>query len=108
MNDSKLKPYADLKYKARTYTDENGKEKGVWVTVGTLFCTPHGSHMSVKLDTVPVGEFNGWLSVFEREDKKQEFTNKDHANTHEFNKRQTSDNIPEDVPENIDLSQIPF
>lgn len=67
MADSKLQPHADLKYKARTYTDKDGKEKGVWIQVGTLFSTPHGSHMSIKLDTVPVGEWNGWLSVFPRE-----------------------------------------
>lgn len=67
MAESKLQPYADLKYKSRTYIDKDGKEKGVWVQIGTLFSTPHGSHMSIKLDTVPVGEWNGWLSVFPRE-----------------------------------------
>lgn len=65
---SKLKPYADLKYKARTYKDENGKEKGVWVQVGTLFSSPHGSNLTIKLDTIPVGEWNGWLSVYKREE----------------------------------------
>lgn len=68
MADSKLKPHADLKYKARTYTDADGKEKGVWVTVGTLFSSPHGSHMAIKMDTMPVGEWNGWISVYPRED----------------------------------------
>lgn len=69
---SSLKPYADLKYKARTYTDKDGKEKGVWVQVGTLFATPHGSNMTIKLDTVPVGEWSGYLSVFKREDFEQQ------------------------------------
>ena len=68
MNEKKLKPYADLKYKARTYKDKDGKEKGVWVQLGTLFSSPHGSNMTIKLDTVPVGEFNGWISVFKREE----------------------------------------
>lgn len=67
MADNKLAPYADLKYKVRTYTDENGKEKGVWATVGTLFSTPHGSNLTIKVDSMPVGEWNGWLSVFPRE-----------------------------------------
>ena len=66
---SKLKPYADIKYKARTYTDENGKEKGVWVTVGTLFSSPHGSNMTIKMDSMPVGEWNGWLQVYKREEQ---------------------------------------
>lgn len=65
---SNLKPYADLKYKARIYKDENGKEKGVWVTIGTLFSSPHGSNMAIKLDTMPVGGWNGWLSVYKKED----------------------------------------
>lgn len=67
MSDNKLKPYADLKYKARTYTDSEGKEKSVWVQIGTLFSSPHGSNMTIKLDTVPVGEWTGWVSVFKRE-----------------------------------------
>lgn len=94
MND-KLKPYADLKYKARTYIDKDGKEKGVWITVGTLFSTPHGSHMSIKMDTVPVGEWNGWLSVYKREDAEEV--------------KPKQDNLPDDdIPEKIDLSEIPF
>ena len=72
MSNSKLKPYADIKFKVRTYTDENGKEKGVWSTIGTLFASPHGSNMTIKLETVPVGEFNGWLAVFKREDATQD------------------------------------
>lgn len=72
MSDSKLKPTADLKYKARTYIDKDGKEKGVWVQLGTLFSSPHGSNMTIKLDTVPVGEFNGWISVFKKEPKEED------------------------------------
>lgn len=68
MSDSKLKPYADLKYKARTYIDKEGNEKGVWVQLGTLFSSPHGSNMTIKLDVVPVGEWNGWVSIFKREE----------------------------------------
>lgn len=70
MSDSKLKPIADIKFKAREYQDkETGKMKGVWLTVGTLFSTPHGSNMSIKLDCVPTGnEWNGWLAVYKRED----------------------------------------
>lgn len=69
MNDSKLKPVADIKFKVRTYTDkETGKEKGVWLTVGTLFSSPHGSNMTIKLDTIPVADWNGWLAVYKREE----------------------------------------
>jgi len=105
MND-KLLPYADLKYKARTYKDkETGKEKGVWVTVGTLFSTPHGSHMSVKLDTVPVGEFNGWLSVYKREESSQQPITQNEVLEKSGDFVPTHDDI-DDKP--IDLSSIPF
>lgn len=92
MNDSKLTPYADLKYKVRTYTDKDGKEKGVWQTVGTLFSTPHGSRMSIKLDSVPVGDWNGWLSVYKREEENK------------------PDTLPtdEELEKPVDLSEIPF
>lgn len=63
-----LKPYADLKVKVREYTDKEGAVKGVYVTVGTLFSSPHQSHMTIKLDTIPVGEWNGWISAYKRED----------------------------------------
>lgn len=73
MSDKKLLPYADIKYKVRTYTDENGKEKGVWAKIGTLFSTPHGSNMTIRIESIPVGnEWNGWLAVYKREDATQQ------------------------------------
>jgi hypothetical protein len=70
MSDSKLKPYANIKAKVREYEDkETGKMKGVYVDVGTMFASPHLSNITIKLDTVPIGNnWNGWLSVFKRED----------------------------------------
>lgn len=69
---SALKPYGDIKYKARTYTDKDGKEKGVWIKVGTLFATPHLNNITIKMDSMPVGEWNGWLSIYKNEDFKVE------------------------------------
>lgn len=93
MNDSKLKPVADLKFKVRTYTDENGKEKGVWLTVGTLFSSPHGSHQAIKMDTIPAGEWNGWLSVYPREE--QENQDRPLKQKEVFDKaKESEDNIP--------------
>lgn len=68
MADTKLKPYADLKVKIREYTDKDGKTKGVYMQIGTLFSSPHGSHMAIKMDSIPVGEWNGWVSVYKRDD----------------------------------------
>lgn len=104
MSNDKLQPYADLKYKSRTYTDKDGNEKGVWVTLGTLFSTPHGSHQTIKLDTVPVGEFNGWISVFPREEPKDK-----NEQTHEFNKKITQDVAQDEVTdEPLNFNSIPF
>lgn len=67
-NKSGLRPYAKLMYKSRTYKDKDGKEKGVWLQVGTLFSSPHGSNMTVKMDAIPAGnEWTGWLGVFKIE-----------------------------------------
>lgn len=68
---SSLKPYADLKVKTREYTDKDGKTKGVYEKVGTLFSSPHGSHMAIKLDTIPVGNWEGWLNVYKKEEATQ-------------------------------------
>lgn len=69
MTDSKLKPVADLKVKIREYEDkETGKMKGVYITVGVLFSSPHGSHQAIKLDSLPVGDWSGWISLFKREE----------------------------------------
>lgn len=84
----KLKPYADLKVKTREYQDKDGKTKGVWLTIGTLFSSPHGSHMSIKIDALPVGtEWNGYAAVFPRNNN---------------NEDESADDKP------IDLSEIPF
>ncbi len=67
---SSLKPYADLKVKVREYTDPEGKTKGVYTKIGTLFSSPHHSHMFVSLESIPVGvkDWDGAVSVFKRDD----------------------------------------
>lgn len=109
MNDSKLKPFADLKYKARTYKDKDGNEKGVWLTVGTLFSTPHGSHMSIKMDSMPVGEWNGWLSVYEREDALERQDSRPMPTSTVMDEAY-KDKLPNDseADKPIDLTEIPF
>jgi len=42
-----------------------GKEKKAWSKHGVLIVQEDG-RMSVKLESMPVGEWNGWLSVFEK------------------------------------------
>lgn len=87
-----MKPYADLKVKTREYKDKDGNTKSVYTTIGTMFTSEHKSHMSIKLDTVPVGEWNGWVSVFVREDKEDK----------------PKDILPDDDDYKISLDSIPF
>jgi len=66
---SNLKPYADLKAKVRDYQAKDGKTKGIYVKVGTLFASPHLSHMFINIEALPVGkDWDGTVSVFKRED----------------------------------------
>jgi hypothetical protein len=92
MNDSKPKPYGDLKAKVRTYTDKEGKEKGVYVKVGTLFASEHFSHMYITLEAIPISkDWNGIVSVFKREDAEQKL-----------------DEVVTDTDEPINLNDVPF
>ena len=65
----KLKPYGDILAVTGKY-EKDGKERNRYHKVGTLFATPHFSRITLKLDSLPMGE--GWLSVFKREDAQQE------------------------------------
>ena len=42
---------------------KEGEEKTRWLRCGVLLQTDNG--MRIKLDSIPIGEWDGWLSVFE-------------------------------------------
>lgn len=67
MTDDKLKPYGDVVVTTGKYTDKDGKERNRYKNIGTLFATPHFSRITIKLDSLPMGD--GWLQVFPREKK---------------------------------------
>jgi len=70
---SKTVAYAELKAKVRTYTDKEGKEKGVYIKIGTLFASEHFNNMFITLEAMPIGkDFSGIVSVFPIEQKKTE------------------------------------
>lgn len=46
-----------------TYTDREGNEKKRWITCGAVF--EKEGRLSLKLECVPVGEWNGFFSLFE-------------------------------------------
>ena len=47
-----------------------GRDKPNYHNVGIVFIKD-GGKMSVKLNTVPVGNFNGWLQVFDQKPKNE-------------------------------------
>jgi len=53
------------------YTDAGGNEKTRWVNVGSMFEGRDGRGPSIKLDAVPAGEWNGWLSCFAPKDRQE-------------------------------------
>ncbi|MEO5344106.1 MAG: hypothetical protein H7842_12365 [Gammaproteobacteria bacterium SHHR-1] len=60
----------DLAIKTGEYQDASGQTKGRWQRIGTVFRHDDGG-TSIKLDCIPVGlpDWNGWVSVFKREDR---------------------------------------
>ena len=56
-----MKKTHNLKVAGGTY-QVDGQEKTRWLTIGGLL--RDGDKIKIKLDTIPVGEFNGWVEVF--------------------------------------------
>lgn len=68
-----IKPYADLKVKVREYEGLDGKVKGAYVKIGTLFASPHFTHMFINIEALPlnIALWDGSVSVFKRTDATQ-------------------------------------
>jgi len=116
MSDQKYRPYADLKVKVHEYDDkETGKKKGVWMSVGTIFATPHLSSQFMVMDALPINSlnrdgnkipFDGKVSIFKRDDfgDQDEVTSADDLVTNK-----SKDVVLKDIEDKpIDLSEIPF
>lgn len=95
MNELKLAKLADLKVKTSEYTDPSGKTKNHYQTVGALFGTPHHSRLAIKLYASATND-ERWLNVYYDEGKEPNFDNQKDA--------QSVDTVPDD----IDLTEIPF
>jgi len=50
----------------REYTASDGQLKTAWDRHGVLVVD--GGKLSIHLDSISAGEWNGWLNVFERQD----------------------------------------
>lgn len=66
---SKMTPYRRAVAVTGTYTDRQGNEKKRYVNVGTLFQYEDGN-LTLKLESLPVSGWNGFLSFYEIEDRK--------------------------------------
>ena len=60
-----MKRTHNLKVPGGTY-EQDGQEKTRWLTIGGLL--KEGDKIKIKLDTIPVGEFDGWVQCFPVED----------------------------------------
>jgi hypothetical protein len=47
-----------------------GREKPNYVNVGIMLVKDDGK-MSIKLNSVPVGNWDGWLNIFEKKEQSQ-------------------------------------
>ena len=45
------------------------KEKTQWIRVGVLL--EKDGKMRIKIDSIPIGNWDGWLNVFEKEKKEK-------------------------------------
>ena len=79
------------------YTDKQGNTKKRWVNCGKVFENDQG-HMSMKLETVPVGpDWSGWFSFFvpkERDATPVTEHSAAKANAFVSGKEHEDDNIP--------------
>lgn len=69
-----MKPYRRAVAVTGKYTDREGREKNRYLNIGTLFKGDgeDEGRFSLKLEATPVGgDFNGWVSFFEIEDKRE-------------------------------------
>lgn len=60
----------------REYTAADGQVKTTWDRHGVLIVD--GKKLSIHLDSIPTGEWNGWFNVFERQDDQAGQNNQGH------------------------------
>jgi hypothetical protein len=86
----------EIKYPAREYTLSNGEKKTFWTTHGSIWIDEERKNISVKIDSLPVGDkFNGYFRAFPYVPK------------HQQQKKPTYEGLPAD--DDLDnLDDLPF
>jgi len=54
----------DVVARGGEYQDREGNTKVRWINCGSMFKNSEGK-VSIKIDSIPVGEWDGWLSLFD-------------------------------------------
>ena len=85
-----MKYYGDLVFSTGEY-EKDGEKKKRWSKAGAVFQRDDG-RMSIKFEAMPVGDWSGWMNIFEKHD--------------ESNQSKQENRPINDEP--IDLSKIPF
>lgn len=49
---------------------KDGQEKTRWQTIGKMLKRDDGT-VTLKLDSLPIGDWDGWISVFDLEEQQQ-------------------------------------
>lgn len=89
----KLIYYGDIKVADGKYTDNEGKEKTRYVTLGKLYHSPHMSRASIYLNPTALSE-GRWLNAYPHEN---------------YQKPTEQDEVITDIgDEPINLDDIPF
>lgn len=54
------------------YEDRQGQKKKRYVNIGAVFESDDGKYLSLKLESIPVGQtWSGWISFFEPKSREQ-------------------------------------
>jgi len=92
----------DARAIVRTYKDTDGKDKNIYQTIGTAWVSPHGSTVTIQLETLPISkDWNGKIYINEPYEKKEP-----QSESHAFNKK-VHDKLPDDDAI-LQLKEIPF
>ena len=60
----------DVVARGGEYQDRQGNTKVRWINVGSMFKNNEGK-VSIKIDAMPVGEWDGWLNLFDPKPRNQ-------------------------------------
>lgn len=72
---------------------KDGVEKKQYMTCGKLFQRDDGS-LCMKLDALPLGDFNGWISAYDLDESRQQNNQQGMAQTKAVMEPIAEDDIP--------------